>query len=250
SIATGSNTAWLWNVGDGSPVSNLEDPVHCYINDSVYSPVSFNVTLTVTSDSGCVTTLSKTNYITVYPNPNADFTVQPEVTTITDPIISITDLSTGVYYWNWNFGDGSASITAGLDTSTVFGPADHTYQDTSTYTITLIASTQYNCIDTAYQTIIIEPDFMFYIPNAFTPNDDGINDFFSGKGTFVGIYEMAIFDRWGNLIFNSDDIAKPWDGKANKGATIAQGDVYIYSIKITDFKKRKYTYKGIVTLVR
>ncbi|MES2138425.1 MAG: PKD domain-containing protein [Bacteroidota bacterium] len=243
SIATGANnTSWIWNVGDGSPVINLKDPVHCYINDSVYSPVSFNVTLTVTSDSGCTSTLSKTNYITVYPNPNATFTVQPEVTTITDPIISITDLSTGAYYWNWNFGDG--------DTSSTFNPAPHTYQDTSTYTITLITSTQYNCIDTAYQTIIIEPDFMFYIPNAFSPNDDGINDFFSGKGTFVGVYEMAIFDRWGNLIFSSDDITKPWDGKANKGAIIAQGDVYIYSIKITDFKKRKHIYKGIVTLVR
>ena len=249
-VATGSNTGWIWNVGDGSAVSNLEDPVHCYINDSVYSPVSFNVTLTVTSDSGCVSTLSKTNYITVYPKPNAGFTVQPEVTTITDPVISITDLSTGVYYWNWNFGDGSAPLIVGLDTSTVFGPAAHTYQDTSTYTITLITSTQYNCIDTAYQNIIIEPDFIFYIPNAFTPNDDGINDFFSGKGTFVGVYEMAIFDRWGNLIFSSDDIAKPWDGKANKGAVIAQGDVYIYSIKITDFKKQKHIYKGIVTLVR
>lgn len=242
SVSTGNNTAWIWNVGDGSPVSNLEDPVHCYINDSVYSPVSFNVTLTVTSDSGCVSILSKNNYITVYPNPNAAFTVQPEVTTITDPIISITDLSIGAYYWNWSFGDG--------DTSSAFNPDPHTYQDTSTYTITLITSTQYNCIDTAYQTIIIEPDFMFYIPNAFSPNDDGINDFFSGKGTFVGVYEMAIFDRWGNLIFSSDDITKPWDGKANRGDVIAQGDVYIYSIKITDFKKRKHTYKGIVTLVR
>ncbi|MCE9539695.1 MAG: PKD domain-containing protein [Bacteroidetes bacterium] len=242
SVATGSNINWIWNVGDGSPVSNLIDPVHCYINDSVYSPVSFNVALTVTSDSGCVTTLSKTNYITVYPNPNADFTVQPEVTTITDPIISITDLSTGAYYWNWNFGDG--------DTSSAFKPAPHAYQDTSTYTITLITSTQYNCIDTAYQTIIIEPDFMFYIPNAFSPNDDGINDFFSGKGTFVGIYEMTIFDRWGNLIFSSDDITKPWDGKANRGTVMAQADVYIYSIKITDFKKRKHIYKGIVTLMR
>ena len=250
SIATGSNTAWIWNVGDGSPNSNLENPVHCYTNDSVYSPVSFNVTLTVISDSGCLSTLSKINYITVYPNPNANFTVQPQVTTITDPTISISDQSTGAYYWNWNFGDGSDSINIDLATSTVFSPAPHTYQDTNTYTITLITSTLYNCIDKAYQTIIIDPDFMFYIPNSFTPDNDGMNDNFSGKGLFIKNYEMNIFDRWGNLIFRSTDMNKPWDGKANYGVEAAQSEVYIYSIKITDFKKRKHIYKGIVTLVR
>ena len=242
SVATDSNTSWLWNLGDGSLVSNLEDPVHCFNNDAVYSPVSFNVTLTVTSDSGCVTSISKNNYITVYPNPNAAFTVQPEETTITDPVISVTDLSTGVNFWSWNFGDG--------DTASGFDPSPHTYQDTSTYTITLITSTLYNCIDTAYQTVIVEPDFMFYIPNAFTPNDDGINDFFSGKGIFVGTYEMSIFDRWGNLIYKTEELSKPWDGKAALGAEIAEGDVYIYSINITDFKRRKHNYRGIVTLVR
>ncbi len=250
SIATGSNTAWIWNVGDGSPNSNLENPVHCYTNDSVYSPVSFNVTLTVISDSGCLSTLSKINYITVYPNPNANFTVQPQVTTITDPTISISDQSTGAYYWNWNFGDGSDSINIDLATSTVFSPAPHTYQDTNTYTITLITSTLYNCIDKAYQTIIIDPDFMFYIPNSFTPDNDGMNDNFSGKGLFIKNYEMNIFDRWGNLIFRSTDMNKPWDGKANNGLETAQSEVYIYSIKITDFKKQKHIYKGIVTLVR
>ncbi len=242
SIATGANALWLWNVGDGGQTSSLQSHVRCYVNDSLFSPVSFNVTLTVTSDNGCVSTLSKNNYITVYPNPNASFMVQPGTTTLTDPVISITNLSTGADFWNWNFGD--------QDTSSVFNPAPHTYPDTSIYTITLITSTLYNCIDTAYQTIIIEPDFIFYIPNAFTPNDDGINDFFSGKGIFTGKYEMTIFDRWGNSVFFTDDINKPWNGKVNRGTEIAQGDVYVYSINIIDFKKKKHSYKGIVTLVR
>ncbi len=178
----------------------------------------------------------------MYPNPVASFIVHPQTTSITDPIISITDLSTGTNFWNWNFGD--------TDTSSSIIPSPHTYADTGTYTITLITSTLYNCIDTTSHTVIIEPDFLFYIPNAFTPNDDGINDIFSGKGIFIVNYEMSIFDRWGNLIFFSDDIAKGWDGKANHGNEIAQGDVYIYSIKITDINKRKHLYKGIVTLVR
>ena len=242
SIATGINTTWFWVFGDGSPTSNGLDPINCYSNDSVYSVNSFDVTLTATSDSGCVSTLSKINYIKVYPNPVAGFTAQPQTTTITDPIISIKDFSIGASFWNWDFGDQS--------TSSVFNPPPHRYSDTGIYVITLITTTPFDCMDTAYQTVIIEPDFVFYIPNAFSPNDDGVNDTFYGKGIFITQYEMKIFDRWGNMVFFSDDLNKHWGGKANFGSEIAQQDVYVYSIKITDINKRKHDYKGIVTLVR
>lgn len=250
SIETGANAAWLWSFGDGSPASTSQDISHCYNNDSVFLPNYFSVTFTVTSDSGCVTTKSKNNYIAVYPNPIAGFTVQPQTTTITNPIISMTDLSTGADFWVWNFGDGSVPFTTGTDTTSAFNPAPHTYADSGTYTITLIVSNQYNCIDTAYQSIFIEPDILFFIPNAFTPDGDGINDTFSGKGVFINGFEMNIFDRWGNLIYKTNDINQPWNGKANHGNEIAQADVYVYVIKVTDFQMRKYKYKGIVTLIR
>lgn len=243
SILTGSNTQWLWTFGNNGPISNSQTPSNCYTNDSIYSVNYFNVSLTVTSDSGCTSILSKNNYITVYPNPNAGFTVQPEIASITNPLISITNLSTGANYWTWDFGDTS------IDSSSFLNPT-HVYADSGTYIITLITSTQYNCVDTAYQTVIIEPDFIFYIPNAFTPDGDGINDSFTGKGIFIFNYEMSIFDRWGNLIFFSDDINTPWNGKANQGADLAQADVYVYVVKIVDFNKRKHNYSGIVTLVR
>ena len=243
SVLNGSVFQWAWNVGDGSPGITSQSFDYCYTNDFLVAPHSFDVTLTVTSDSGCFTTVSKNNYITVYPNPDASFTVQPQTTTILDPTISIIDVSKGADYWNWNFGDGTA-------TSSVSIPAPYTYLDTGTYIITLITSTQYNCIDTAYQTVIIEPDFLFYIPNAFTPDGDGINDTFIGKGVFIKEFEMTIFDRWGNLIYKTDDIDKPWDGKVNKGNEIAQADEYIYLIQATDFKGGKNKYSGHVTLVR
>lgn len=242
SIATGNNASYLWNFGDGSPTSIFQDLFHCYNNDSLYLPAFYSPILTVTSDSGCVKTLSKNNYITVYPNPNASFTVEPKNSTIIDPVISITDLSVGANYWNWNFGD--------MTTSVLENPPAHTYSDTGTYQLTLITSTQYNCADTTFQTIVIEPDFVFYIPNAFTPNDDGVNDTFTGKGIFIKEFEMSIFDRWGNLIFLSTNISKGWDGRANHGNEIAQQDVYVYVIKVIDFKNKKHNYKGIVTLAR
>lgn len=252
-INSGNILNRVWNLGDASIVNNSLNFEHCYINDAVYLPNSHTVSITVTSDSGCVNILSKNNYITVFPSPVASFAAQPETTTSADPVISIKDLSTGAYYWNWNFGDGSASISKGLDTSTVFSPGLHTYDDTSSYTITLITSTQYNCADTAYQTIVIEPEFLFYIPNAFTPDGDGINDSFGGKGIFIKALEMTIFDRWGNLVYKTDDINKPWDGKILKigaSAEVSLTDVFVYSVKITDFKNIKHNYKGLVTVVR
>jgi len=242
SIATGINVTQQWSFGDSSPINTLLNPSYCYSNDSAFSPNFFNVTLGVTSDSGCITIGSKDNFITVHPNPDATFTAIPQTTTINDPLISLTNLSVGTNYWNWNFGNS--------DTSSSYTPLPHTYLDTGSYTIVLIASNQYNCFDTAYQTVIIEPDFLFYIPNSFTPDGDGLNDTFTGKGVFVADCEMMIFNRWGNLIFVSNDINKTWDGKANQGIEIAPVDVYVYSFKVTDLKMVKHKYKGIVTLVR
>jgi len=241
-IATGLNATWLWSFGDGSQTGSSQNPGHCYTNSSVDLSKFFNVTLTVASENGCIDTLTKNNYIAVYPNPNASFAVQPLATTIANPVISITDFSTGAGFWNWNFGDTT--------TSSAQNPLPHTYADTGSFLITLIVSTQYNCFDTTSQTVIIEPDFLFYIPNAFTPNGDGINDYFTCKGNFIKEFEMTIFDRWGNLIFFSDDINKPWDGRANQGSDIAQQDVYVYVVDVTDYKRVKHNYKGIISLIK
>ncbi len=241
-VPNASVSSWLWTFGDSSASSNSQDAFHCYTNDSVSSPLFFSPQLTVTSDSGCANTLAKTNYITVFPSPVADFSVSPQTTAITDPIISILNASIGSDTNSWSFGDNQTVIT--------MDPSPHTYADTGTYTIMLISNTQYGCKDTAYQTVIVEPDFLFYIPNAFSPNDDGVNDTFTGKGIFIKEFEMMIYDRWGNLIYKTETIEKPWDGKANKGTEFAQVDVYVYAIKVTDFKSVKHYYRGVVTLVR
>ena len=243
SFVTNGNVAHsLWNFGDGSATTSSQDAAHCYTNNNVSVPVLFSPDLTVTSDSGCVSVLTKNNYLTVYPDPVAAFGASPLISSIVNPVISIVNLSTGADTSNWNFGDNQLS--------SVFAPPAHTYADTGSYTITLITSTHYGCIDTTHQTIVIEPDFIFYIPNTFTPNDDGVNDTFTGQGIFIKEFEMSIFDRWGNLIFYSNDINKPWDGKANHGTDIAQQDVYIYVFKVTDFKTQKHNFKGLITLIR
>jgi gliding motility-associated-like protein len=242
-ISSGGNESWLWDVGDNTSEVNGAQINHCYHNDSIFAPNYYSVTLSVTSDNGCTSTATKTNYITVYPLPHAAFVAQPISAIITNPVITLTDLSVGANFWRWNLGDTDTNLI--MET-----PPSHTYADTGSYIITLLTATQYQCLDSTQQTITIEPDFIFYIPNSFSPNDDGVNDSFTGKGIFIKEFEMSIFDRWGNLIYKTDDIDKPWDGKVNKGNQPAQQDVYIYSVVVTDFKLLKHTYRGTVTLIK
>ncbi|MES2141184.1 MAG: PKD domain-containing protein [Bacteroidota bacterium] len=231
-----------WNVGDGSAVSYSQTFDHCFPNLSVSSAEYYSIILTVTSDSGCFATMTKNSYISVFPNPVADFYTQPTKTSFLTPLVEITNASAGADFWNWNFGDQTIS--------SVSNPGAHTYADTGTYLVTLITSTQFGCSDTANKTVVIEPDFVFYIPNAFSPNNDIHNKTFSGKGLYIKEYEMTIFDRWGNFIYKTTDINLPWDGKLKNSTELAEGDVYVYSIKIIDIKKDEHFYKGIVTLLR
>ena len=90
-------------------------------------------------------------------------------------------------------------------------------------------------------------------PNAFTPNGDGFNDGFSPTGIgfkTLETYELLIYDRWGDLIFESDDYNQQWDGVANKGKEIAQEDTYVWVVRTVDHDKQRHSYIGHVTLIR
>ncbi len=110
--------------------------------------------------------------------------------------------------------------------------------------------------------IRVEPQYSFYIPNAFTPeNQDGLNDYFFGKGSGIAIYDLWIYDRFGNMVFHGKDINDKWDGKANKegdmdtlfipgGKRVAQRDLFVWKVILTDVFGNIHNYKGTVTLVR
>jgi gliding motility-associated-like protein len=127
---------------------------------------------------------------------------------------------------------------------------DHTYSEIGYYCIQLIATNKHNCIDTTSKCLTIEPNSSLYIPNAFTPNGDGRNDTFFAKGENISDFEMRIFDRWGNLIFYSDNMNKHWDGRVKSDGFIAQQDVYVYDVSAKDIKQKKLHYIGTVTLVK
>ena len=229
-----------WQYGDGSTATGCGSVNHCYSTAG-----SYGVTLTVTDINTCVSTLTKPNYIVVNPVPHAAFTYSPTVISIVNPVVNFTDASTGAYTWNWNFGD----ITGA--SSTLPNPV-YSYADTGCFNVILLVQNSFGCRDSATNPVCINPDYTFYAPNSFTPNGDGLNDFFVPKGIGVKseFYTLDIFDRWGNQLFHSETWDKGWDGKANFGPNVAQVDTYVWRVSLRDFNNIKHIYTGMVNLLK
>ena len=235
SVASGSITNWAWTFGDGG-TSNQQSPNYCFNTTGIYS-----VSMTATSNNNCTANRTVTNMITVNPTPIATFTV-PSIVNLSNTNIQFSDFSTGATSWNWDFGD--LFSPANNNISTLENPT-HTYSQAGAYCV-LLTVTNGSCIDTSQICLDIQQEFTFYIPNSFSPNGDGINDEFYGKGQNINTYEMWIYDRWGNSVFYCNDINKHWDGTM-KG-NVVQEDVYVYIIKLFDFKKEEHKYIGSVTI--
>jgi gliding motility-associated-like protein len=218
--------SYLWNFGDNIS-SVAKNPVHCFTNRAPDKKV-FSVDLTVTSNLGCKGYYIVKDLVDVYPQPTAEFTFNPYATTILNP--------------NFKFFNHS------------FGYDNHTYGDTGSFNVTLIVENEHGCTDTVNYTVVIRPEFQFYIPNAFTPNGDGINDLFNGVGfgfdlsSDINQYNMKIYDRWGELIFETNDLAAGWDGTLN-GKKL-ESEAFVYSISIKDSNEQKHSFRGTVTLVK
>ncbi len=254
SIPAGQITGWSWNFGNGTTAGVQFPQTISYNNPSAITIANFNVTLTLTSDSGCVATLSKPNYIVVYPTPIADFSfasTDGEINVL-DPTVHFYDMSIGANSINWNLGDIFNPNQASNYTTNP-NPV-HTYFTENPYIfyVTQVVSNNWGCKDSITKPVEIKPTVTFYIPNAFSPNGDILNEGF--KGTGIGIdnttYSLLIFDRWGNLIFTANDIDKAWDGRLKKDGDVVQEDVYVWKVSFRDTKGLKHQYSGTVSLLK
>jgi len=241
-VSAGTIVAWDWNFGDGD-TSSSQNPQHCYTKPGVYT-----VSLTVTSSNGCKGSFTINNYIDVFGYPVANFSLSPQPTNILNPTIYFTDESTdqyGIINWFWQFGDGSDSIGIVRD-------PQHTYQDTGAYCVNLTVTNVHGCKADTTKCLEIEPFFVIYVPNAFTPNGNGLNEYFTAKGVGIVTYEMWIFDRWGMQIYHTNAMNPGWNGVVQNGASgeIAQEDTYVWLIEVTDVFHKDHKYIGRVTLIK
>lgn len=229
-------SSYSWDFGD-QQTSTETEPQHTYTEAGEYS-----VSLIITSPEGCTDSRTINNLVQAYGFPAAGFTQTASEVSILNSGVSFQNTSEGAVAYSWDFGDG-------IGTSDEPNPS-YQYEDTGTYTVQLIVTNPAGCVDTVYGTIRVTEDFAIYIPNAFTPNGDGVNDTFNAFGVGYEEFDLYIIDRWGLPIFHSTDKDQPWDGTVRGNGNPCQADVYEYIIKVTDFRGRPHKYIGHVTLVR
>jgi gliding motility-associated-like protein len=230
----------LWSFGDGN--TGASNPVsHTYT-----TPGTYDITLTVTSTAaagGCSNTLTKYNYVQVFADPVANFTMNPNPTNMLTPSVDFYDQSyTNIQAWNWNIG--------GLSTSSMQNPSYTFPEDTGTYLIILTVTDGNGCVNTTSDYLVVRGEHGIYVPNAFTPDFDGLNDGFfpNGFGISDDNYSFYIFDRWGEIVFESYKKFEPWFG-TYKDKIVPNG-VYVWKLIFKDINGKKHIKYGRVTVVK
>jgi gliding motility-associated-like protein len=227
---------YAWSFGDGGS-SSLANPTHLYTDPNVYS-----VTLFASNADGCTNSLTETNYITVYQTPVAGFNVTPTVITTDHPMVYIENTASGFTNGFYDFGNGDFGGVEDLS-------FNYSISDSGYYLITQIVNTPFGCADTAYQTIRINLSPTQFIPNSFTPDDDGVNDTWKPVFVYVKKLEVLIFNRWGEIVFKTNDLAPSWEGNSMQGIPVQDG-TYSYRIIGRDGNNEVIDLKGHINLIR
>jgi gliding motility-associated-like protein len=229
-----------WVLGNGAFSSGVLNTTACYNTTGTYT-----VSADVTDINGCRATATYT--IEVYPQPVADFNYAPIKPVINiDSDVQFTDASHGatIVSWNWFF-------TNTAQHQSIQQHPNFVYQEPGEYVVALVIKSDKGCYDTILKPIVIAEDFGIYVPNAFTPNEDGVNDTFQPKGFGIIKYELQIFDRWGEKIFQTNEFEKGWDGfYQGRGGNICPADVYTWLINVTSVFNKAHEFTGHVTLMK
>lgn len=221
--------SWKWDFGDGGG-SSAQHPAHTYGAAGAY-----DVRLEVMTTSGCVDTVAhfEPDFVQAWVQPVAGFFVTPPTVNVMEPTILVSDLSQGAVTWTYWLAD-----TVFTDPSFLFD-----LPDAGEYTIVQVVSTSQFCGDTATASVIVR-DHLFYAPNAFTPDGDGVNDVFLPSVIGAKEYSLTVFDRWGQAVFETSDKTQGWTGAD------FPNDTYVFFVRIGTYGTAKKEYTGHITLVR
>ena len=231
---TTSISRYEWQFGNGA-ISFEEEPSYCYTESGYY-----DLMLIVQNNFGCLDTLIREVF--AKPLPEAAFNYQPiEYLTSLNPKAKFLDKTKGSVTWRW-FVEGDLI-------SNIQNPF-HIFDDAGDYDVTLITSNIHECYDTTSRTITVKPFYNFFVPSSFSPNGDNINDIFAviGNGIKNENYEFILFNRWGDIVWEADNINDTWDGKIN--GSNAKQDVYQYKLSFFNFLEEREIHYGQVTLIR
>ncbi|MEJ6582681.1 MAG: gliding motility-associated C-terminal domain-containing protein, partial [Crocinitomicaceae bacterium] len=230
----------VWNI-NGQSLSGCGSVAYTFDNAGLY-----DVTLTTTSATGCVNSITYIDYIDVEAIPTASFNVSTTEVWDIDAQVDFTNTSVGASDYLWNFGNNSGS--------SILDNPSHTFLDlgVDSYQVELIAYSPLGCTDTAYRTISVLEELIYYVPNTFTPDGDNYNEYF--KPIFTSGYDpydfdLFIFNRWGEIIWESHDATVGWDG--TYGGSVVQDGTYIWKIEFKSSETDKRIMKtGHVNIIK
>ncbi len=235
SLNFGTVSSWVWDFGDGNIATN-QNPVNTFDIAGLY-----DVSLRVLSNFGCADTVIKQSNVEGYPQAEAGFSHTPNIG-IAEETVQFTNLSENATGWQWDLGDGTISIEE--------NPI-HIYQEAGTYTVTLIATNVHGCNDTVTYSLTVGEQILLFVPNAFTPDNDDFNQewTFSVSGIDIYDFSLVLYNRWGEIVWESYDPSAGWDGTYN--GDIVPNGVYIWKMEISSpiFDERQQ-FTGHVTVIR
>lgn len=233
-----SVTSSTWDFGDNTTANGIGGADHIFNTAGTYS-----VTLTNTAN-GCTSATTQTNYITVYPSPDASFSASPHILTQTETNTQFDNHSVNGSSYFWTFGDG--------ESSNLENPGHHYPEVPGSYTVTLTVTSSNGCVDAATMLITIKEHKLIYVPNTFTPDGDEFNNVFAPvvtAGYDTQNYSFTIFDRWGETLFESHDVAKGWDGTYR--GKLVQAGIYSWTIRIKSLDDDRYEiFNGHLNVLR
>ena len=207
---------------------------------------SYDVQMIVTSFEGCVDSTTFLNALVVNPVPTASFTYSPNPVTMFSTQVQFTNSSTGADIYDWSFVDGEPSTSTAENPSVLFPDGV-----TGEYDVTLTVTSEHGCIDSTQQTVIVYPEVLIYAPNTFTPDGDEFNQDWRVymEGIDVFDWNIQIFNRWGQLVWESDDINIGWD--ATYQGKLVEDGTYVWIIRTKDLlNDNKYTFNGHVNVIK
>ncbi|MCX6191611.1 MAG: gliding motility-associated C-terminal domain-containing protein, partial [Flavobacteriia bacterium] len=228
-----------WTLSNGTLSSNLNGFQEVFSATGCY-----DLTLTVVAANGCIATNTIQDAVCIVAGPTASFTsTTPEIDFATGEIIFV-NTSINEDQVLWEFGDGTQS---NIDNPT------HNYppQTYGSYNVTLFAIDTNGCIDSITQTFELNDDLKLNVPNSFTPNGDGLNDVFIpifNMENSVKEYKFEVYNRWGQLVYETEDVSDGWDGKYK--SKICQSGTYNWIVYYQDYNKNPFNVNGHITLLK
>ena len=230
---------YYWEFGDGG-ISRNKNPNHIF---EEYG--NFSIILELRETHGtkvCIETETAPFTIDVFEKPESNFIVDEDVQNLITPTFYFENLSYIKHNSYWAFGDSDSSI--------IYSPS-HKYDSIGDYVVKLITETTYGCRDTATKIVSVHKITSFFQANAFTPDNDGINDVFIFKGYELDLdaFNFKVYDRWGHIIFETSDVNQGWDGHVY-GRKLGKTGIYAYVVVYRDYKGVEFTESGTINLIR